>query len=311
MKLLINQGRHEILTPAVEIHDQIRRMEKAGRTAYQTELGPITQSTAAKFINKILHQLHHESVIEHSYMTVKFFGTSRGFTHEMVRHRLASYTQMSTRYVDFAKEGDDIVDLDRFQLKCVPPPHRDVHKEMEVGQVGRIFIGEVTPAQMFEIVEAFYRTLRKNDWVPGDARQILPIGTVNDIVVSANLREWRHIFKMRTTRPAHWEIRRIMGNLLEEVQGLIPVIFDDFYEAGKDKNGLRYFKQRFSLPKEIKSVLYNLAKLVDTADREYNVSKSYQDWEDSAAEALQVLQEIDSGTYDTLVLGQEPQAQEA
>ena len=96
---------------------------------------------------------------------------------------------------------------------------------------------------MFIDIEKFYRALRKAGWAPEDARQILPIGIKSEIVISANLREWRHIFQMRTSKFAHWEIRRVMCNLLEKVQTIIPIVFDDFFEAGKDKNGLRYFKK--------------------------------------------------------------------
>jgi thymidylate synthase (FAD) len=243
LELLINAGDFELLTPPDELRAQMRRMERAGRTCYQSEIGEITDVTAENFVRKILHQFHHESVIEHSSLTVKFTGVCRGFTHELVRHRLASFSQESTRYVDYAKSetkgAADIVDLDRFELRCVAPPHRDVDEKF---QVHDNFTGHVMKSyrDMLEEMEANYKALRKAGWVPQDARQILPIATESDIVVTANWREWRHILTMRTGKPAHWEIRRVMCNLLQVLQETIPVIFEDFVEAGTSDGVLYY-----------------------------------------------------------------------
>ena len=171
-------------------------------------------------------------------MIVKFFNISRGFTHEQVRHRLTAISQESTRYVDYAKKGQG-PDLEKFQLKCVVPAHQDENKKviLEDGQ-------QISMKEMFMEIEKFYRGLRQAGWVPQDARQILPIGTKSEIVISANFREWRHIFEMRTSKHAHWEIRKVMGDLLEEIKTIVPIIFDDFLEAGIDKNNLRYFEKK-------------------------------------------------------------------
>ncbi len=177
----------------------------------------------------------HESVIEHSNMTVQFNSISRGFTHEQVRHRLTAISQESTRYVDYAKEGKG-PDLDGFELNCIVPPHRDENEKFCIEDEKWL-----SAKDMFVEIEKFYRTLRKAGWSPEDARQILPIGIKSQIVISANFREWRHIFKMRTSKFAHWEIRRVMCNLLEHVKPILSPIFDDFIEAGKCKNGLRFF----------------------------------------------------------------------
>jgi len=235
-KILKNAGSFKILTPKKELHEQLLRIERAGRTCYQSEK-KITEKSAKKFVKMILGR-GHESVIEHSNMTVQFSNLSRGFTHELVRHRLCAFSQESTRYVDYAREGEG-VDLDAFQLKCIVPPHRDENKKVELEDNRKLSIKE-----MYGEIEKFYRALRKSDWIPEDARQVLPIGIKSQIVVSANLREWRHIFKMRTSKFAHWEIRKIMGDLLVKVQKIVPVVFDDFVLAGKDKNGLRYFEQK-------------------------------------------------------------------
>ncbi len=235
MKVLKNAGEFVILTPKTELLDQLLRIERAGHTCYQTNKD-VTLETAQKFC-KILISRGHYSVLEHSNMSVKFYNVSRGFTHEQVRHRLTAISQESTRYVDYAKK-DKGPDLERFQLKCIVPPHRDENEKVELEDGKKISLVE-----MFTEIEKFYRALRKADWFPEDARQVLPIGIKSEIVISANFREWRHIFKMRTSQYAHWEIRQVMGNLLQEIQLIIPVIFDDFVESGVDGNGLRYFDQ--------------------------------------------------------------------
>lgn len=236
MKILKNAGSFEILTPEKELKEQLLRIEKAGRTCYQSEKGEINLETAHKFVKMIIKR-GHESVLEHSNMTVQFNNVSRGFTHEQVRHRLTAISQESTRYVDYARQGEG-PDLDKFELKCVIPPHCDETVKIDLGD-GR----KMSAQEMFQEYEKFYRALRKSGWLPEDARQVLPIGTKSQIVISANFREWRHIFELRTSKFAHWEIRKIMGDLLEKAKKIIPGIFDDFVEAGRDKNGLRYFEK--------------------------------------------------------------------
>lgn len=236
MKILKNAGSFTVLTSMEELKAQLLRIEEAGRTCYQSRKKEITKETARKFFRMLLKR-GHESVIEHSYMTVQFNNLSRGFTHEQVRHRLTAISQESTRYVDYAKEGEG-PDLEEFQLKCVVPPHRDENEKVELEDGRKMSITE-----MFAEYEKFYRGLRKSGWVPQDARQVLPIGTKSQIVISANFREWRHIFAMRTNKPAHWEIRKVMCDLLEHVQPILSPVFDDFVEAGVDENGLRYFEK--------------------------------------------------------------------
>jgi len=222
---LVSQGYFEILTPKTELQDQLLRIEKAGRICYQSEKGPITEESSGKFIRMILKR-GHESVIEHSCLTVLFRDCSRGFTHEVVRHRLASFSQESTRYVDYWDK-----------LKCILPPHRDPDEPvlLENGQ-------RMSPVEMLSQIEMYYQGLREAGWVPEDARQVLPTATKADIVMTANFREWRHVFEQRTQKPAHWEIRGVMVKLLEELKQTIPVIFEDFVQAGIDNNGFKYYE---------------------------------------------------------------------
>jgi thymidylate synthase (FAD) len=236
MELLHNAARYKILTPEKELKSQLIRIEKAGRTCYQSFKNEITRESAQKFVSMIMKR-GHLSVIEHSNMSVRFWNVSRGFTHEMVRHRLASYSQESTRYVDYARKGDDDVDLDRFQVKIIGPRHKDCKEKIELSEGKKLSFEE-----MGERIEEFYRSLRKAGWKPEEARQILPIGLKAEIVVSANLRQWHHIFTLRTSKYAHWEIRGVMIELLKEIQPILTPIFDGFTIAGKDKDGNEYME---------------------------------------------------------------------
>ena len=220
---LRGKGAGIILNLPNELHRHLMVIERAGRVCYRSERKEITQDTGTAFIRRIIAS-GHESVIEHSSLTVMFENVSRGFTHEMVRHRLCAFSQESTRYVDYA-EGK--MDHEKANLIFVMPPHRDLEGSMI--------------CNMVEDMEEMYKYLREIDWKPEDARQFLPNGLCSKIVVTANFREWRHIFEMRCQKVAHWEIRYIMCDLLRELKVIIPVIFEDFQLSTEpDKNGYRY-----------------------------------------------------------------------
>jgi len=214
-EILKNQGSHRILAIMVSLDGKnpLQLIEIAGRTAYQSR-DKITDESAVIFV-KTLRDRGHESVLEHSCMTVEFNNVSRGFTHELVRHRLAAYTQESTRYVDESN------------FLAVIPPDKDADEklvELNLPDGAKL---KVSFQEWMDLNEQMYRGLRKVGWVPQDARQILPIGIKSQIVMTANFREWRHIFKLRTASSAHWEIRRVMTNILSDVKKRVPVIFND------------------------------------------------------------------------------------
>lgn len=224
-------GEYKILTP--NLAEQLLIIEEAGRTCYRSADNPITAKSASRFIRMIIKR-GHESVIEHSSLTVKFSNVSRGFTHEMVRHRLCAFSQESTRYVDYVGEK---LDTEKAEATFVMPPHRE-NEEIVVGKHSKCTL---KISEIFEDLEHWYRCLRKAGWPPQDARQVLPIGTAAQIVVTANLREWRHIMTMRTQKAAHWEIRSVICRLLHELKTIIPVVFEDLTRAGCDKNGVEFF----------------------------------------------------------------------
>ena len=223
------EGIFEILQTEDNLKQQLRQIEVAGRTCYQSEKGVPTFESAERFIRMIMGR-GHESVIEHSLLTVRFSNVSRGKSHEMVRHRLCAFSQESTRYVDESN------------LRFVLPPHKEMIEGHPNGMFMRKPGGNTINIQAeVDRIEDRYRELLESGWQPQDARQFLPIGVCAQIVVSANFREWRHIMRMRTSKAAHWEIRYIMCDLLEKLKEIIPVIFEDFEFAPEpDSNGYRY-----------------------------------------------------------------------
>ncbi len=194
---------HWILSPP-DGHRRLapQLLELAGRTCYKSE-AKITSESAWRFVRGLIEN-GHESVIEHFNITVKFI-CDRGVSHELVRHRLASYSQESTRYCDYKGE-----------VVFVKPPFWE----------GDPLSFEAW-RQACNKAEMSYRYRRKNGCPPEQARSVLPNSLKTEIVVTANLREWRHIFKLRTSKRAHPQMREIMVPLLKQLAEEIPCVFGD------------------------------------------------------------------------------------
>jgi thymidylate synthase (FAD) len=189
----------------------LKRLERAGRTCYKSEerMGPYT---AGSFLKRIIDSAH-DSVLEHEKLTIRFI-CDRGVSHELVRHRIASFSQESTRYCNYSKDkygGEITVIKPSFWIEGSP--------EWESWRKG------------CEAAEVAYLQLLELGASPEQARGVLPTAIKTEIVVTANLREWRHILSLRTNNRAHPQIREIMIPLLKELQGIIPVIFDDINVA--------------------------------------------------------------------------------
>lgn len=198
----------------------LTRIEAAGRTCYKTE-DRITHSSAKNFIKRIMDR-GHESVIEHENISVRII-CDRGVTHEIVRHRLASYSQESTRYCNY-KGG----------VTFVIPPWLNI----EAGEYERApecwkapFNGHQTWFCSMLDHEDQYIRLLDCDWSPQQARSVLPNSLKTEIVMTCNIREWRHILKLRTSEAPHPQMREVMIPILQEFQKKIPVLFDDIQEA--------------------------------------------------------------------------------
>jgi thymidylate synthase (FAD) len=198
----------------------LQNIELAGRTCYKSE-DKITEESAEKFI-KMLIQKGHESVLEHEKITVKFI-CDRGVSHEIVRHRIASFSQESTRYCNYSK--------DKFNNELTfIIPYWFIDKDLADGTI--VIKKELQRAyqhwlDLIQYSETIYKALIRMGQLPQQARTVLPNSLKTEIVVTANIREWREIFRQRTSSAAHPQMRELMCPLLDELKILLPIVFDD------------------------------------------------------------------------------------
>lgn len=206
----------KVILPSIEILDDlngdqiIKKIELMGRVCYKSE-ERITEDSARIFLSNILKS-GHESVIEHEKISIRII-CDRGVTHEIVRHRIASYSQESTRYCNYAKEK--------------------FGKEITV--IKPVFWGE--DSEEYKIwymsmkqVEETYNLLMEKGVKPQEARSVLPNSLKTEIIVTMNLREWRHFLKLRTSQRAHPQMQEVANMILQEFRSNIPIIFDDIKE---------------------------------------------------------------------------------
>lgn len=212
----------EILTPISEgCIDELKHIEKIGRVCYKSE-GNITEDgeSAKKFVKMLINR-GHEAMIEHSSLSVKFI-VDRGVSHELVRHRIASFAQESTRYVNYSldKFGNEINVIDiRGGIKL-----DGKMKDMEPLLICEIFDEW---ADAMEDAEKHYMKLMELGATPQIARSVLPNSTKTEITITANYREWRNFFKLRVPATAHPQMREVTIPLLKELKNRLPIIFDD------------------------------------------------------------------------------------
>jgi len=205
-----------------EPHQPIQLIERCGRICYKSE-DKMTEGSAEKFVKMVRDRGHH-SVIEHSAMTV-WFQIDRGVSHELVRHRLCAFSQESTRYCNY-KGGVTFV---------IPPWIRLVEGEYQFAEEELPWNCDKdgTVWEWFDSLQKAERTyiaLLALGWTPQQARSVLPNSLKTEIVVTANFREWRHIFNLRCSKAAHPQMREIMLPTLAAAQAAVPVIFDDILE---------------------------------------------------------------------------------
>lgn len=207
----------QFIKPSFEIlhmPDMLKTIELAGRVCYKSE-DRITEDSAADFCEMILNR-GHESVIEHAVATVRFI-CDRGVTHELVRHRLASFSQESTRYCNYGGGVTFIIP----PWVSIPEGDKDEIPTNGLDYPSVLWLNAMNSAGIF------YSHLLTEGWSPQQARAVLPNSLKTEIVVTANMREWRHIFKLRTSKAAHPQMREIMVPLLQEMDRRCPVLFDD------------------------------------------------------------------------------------
>lgn len=196
----------EVLSP-LDGMEILRHLEKCGRVCYKSE-DRITEDSCIPFVRGIVKR-GHEAVIEHASVTVKFT-VDRGVSHEIVRHRVASFAQESTRYCNYAKDkfGEEITVIE----PCFFERGTALWDEWEKG---------------CKAAEKSYFALLEAGATPEKARTVLPNSLKTELVMTANMREWRHFFKLRTDKPAHPQMREVACMLLAFFKENIPVLFDD------------------------------------------------------------------------------------
>jgi len=205
----------------IQPETMLRKIEKAGRLCYKSE-EKIDKDSYKSFIKGIIKR-GHLSVIEHENISVLFV-TDRGISHELVRHRLASFSEQSTRYCNFAKKkfGN--------QLTFVIPPWIDItpgnythSTPIDLESKGaNIWFKSLLHSEL-----QYMDLIINQKWTAEKARSVLPNSLKTEIMVTCNIREWRHVFQMRTDKAAHPQIREIMKPLLQHLQTKLPVLFDD------------------------------------------------------------------------------------
>ncbi|HNS21721.1 MAG TPA: FAD-dependent thymidylate synthase [Sedimentisphaerales bacterium] len=184
--------------------DPEKVIEQAGRTCYLS-FDRIEEDSAAAFIRRLI-KVGHESPLEHAYATFRIRNCSRAMTHQLVRHRLMAVSQQSQRYVN----------EDQFAYvlpETLPAEYvEDFHQDMKT-------------------IQQMYRKWRDRGLKKEDARFVLPNACVSEIVVSADFREWRHIFKLRLSAKAQWEIRKACTKMLAILKQHAPACFEDIAAA--------------------------------------------------------------------------------
>jgi thymidylate synthase (FAD) len=201
------------MKPSYSIEDELdgleilKRVERAGRTCYKSE-DKITDDSCIAFAKHLL-ALGHESVLEHEKITVRII-CDRGVSHEIVRHRIASYSQESTRFCNYSQDkfGSELTVIEPFFF-------------VRGSEIWELWKNAMTEA------ERYYFELLKKGVEPQQARSVLPNSLKTEIVITYNLREWRYFLRIRTSQRAHPQMREITIPILKDFKKRIPVLFDD------------------------------------------------------------------------------------
>ena len=205
--MLIEKANVEIISNN-SYQDMLKKIEKIGRVCYKSE-DKIKDGSAEKFIKGIIKR-GHESVIEHESISVRFV-CDRGVSHEIVRHRIASYSQESTRYCNYTNEkyGE--------QITCI-----DIASGFEYDRKKY----DIWLNAMKEAEKSYFQLIELGA-SPQEARSVLPNSLKTEIVATMNLRGWRNFFKLRTAKASHPQFREVACMLLEIFAKDYPVFFED------------------------------------------------------------------------------------
>lgn len=209
------------LEEKIDGEKMLKLIERAFRKCYKSD-GVMLTTYNPDFIRSKI-DIQHESPIEHEKITVSVV-TDRGVTHEIVRHRIGSYSQESTRYCNYSKKCFTVINPGFWDVSS--PLFRD-HEHVE--ECYNIWLNHMKDT------ETRYNKLIELGATPQEARSILPNSTKTDITITYNLREWRHFFKLRTDKTAHPQMREIAIQLLIMFKKYLPIIFDDIHGYEEEK----------------------------------------------------------------------------
>lgn len=185
----------------------LKKIEKVARVCYKSE-DKIGEGTAEKMVRALIRS-NHLAMLEHFSFSVKFI-VDRGISHEIVRHRVASFAQESTRYCNYGRSGSVAFIKPCYLAYDTTPFDNWVDSCMRA--------------------ERDYMDMLENGYTPQEARAVLPTSLKTEVVMTANLREWRHFFSLRacgSTGKPHPQMLEVAVPLLKELKEIIPAVFDD------------------------------------------------------------------------------------
>lgn len=197
---------------------KVKKLEKYGRVCYKSE-DNIGEDTYKNILKNIIKR-GHTSVLEHEKITVRII-CDRGVSHEIVRHRIASFSQESTRYCNYSESSKKNLGI----------------KVIDIASGFNYDLDNTTDKSKYEIwmqhmkrCEKAYNALIDLGASPQEARSVLPNSLKTEIVVTMNIRSWRNFFSLRADKAAHPSMQEIAYPLLKFLHDYIPVVFDDIYE---------------------------------------------------------------------------------
>jgi thymidylate synthase (FAD) len=226
-KIMPLPGALDTKTNGVEL---LQYIEHCARISHRAE-DKQTDESFDRFLRSVVMDKGDWSVVEHVQLGVEFL-VDRGVSHELVRHRLASYTQESTRFVNYEKKmlPSFVYPIVGVECKrCLSGNPVEISMSCAHRVDGELYQCEYEPAWLLSIdtAERSYRELLSHGWRPQEARSVFPNALATKIVASMNLRTWRHVFMMRTTQQVHPQMRQVMIPLLAEFKALIPILYED------------------------------------------------------------------------------------
>lgn len=221
----------------------LSRVEYAARVSHRSE--DESGLNTEKFIRAVVLNHGDWSVVEHVSVSAEFL-VDRGITHEIVRHRIASYTQESTRFVNYAKKMAPSFIYPKPDAECeyclsgMEPRPSEYPTETKPWVHGDYGYCPYQPCWLTAIqsAEDQYCNLLDLKWRPQEARSVFPNALASKIVVTMNLRSWRHFFLMRTTKEAHPQMRQVTIPLLAEFQKLAPVLYEDIVPESRQVDNI-------------------------------------------------------------------------